>query len=347
MHSLTQLRFLSVAVAIAVLAGCSNGSAVAPNLPQQDGNHPLLRNAPSVFNAMDMLKAKSNAGQHFISFDVCPAQGPIKYVSDYNSDVIRIYVGKFAGQSPCGQITSRLLGPVGVYVKISNHDLYVANIYGQNILVFHRGQTAPYNVYSDPTDQIPIDVTVANDGTVLASNQSQMSGGEYGSISTWIGGPNGGTFVGNFPIADNSIGAYITDGPNGKVYYDGLDRITFDGALWSRSCPRGACGPQTQVMGVSFKTEPAGLAFDNAGELLVNDTKNQTLDIFKLPNPSYQQIAVAGWPVGLAINPLDHHLFIADTQNNDAAEYLYPSGKLVGTVPGVRFGLAVGIAVDP
>jgi hypothetical protein len=49
----------------------------------------------------------------------------------------------------------------------------------------------------------------------------------------------------------------------------------------------------------------------------------------------------------MAINRLDHHLFIADFYDNNATEYLYPSGKVVGMVLGQYGGRMNGIAVDP
>jgi len=44
---------------------------------------------------------------------------------------------------------------------------------------------------------------------------------------------------------------------------------------------------------------------------------------------------------------LNNHWFVADASNNDAAEHAYPSGSLIGTVPGNPGGNLVGIALDP
>jgi hypothetical protein len=48
----------------------------------------------------------------------------------------------------------------------------------------------------------------------------------------------------------------------------------------------------------------------------------------------------------MAINERDNHWFVADSSNHDAAEYSYPSGTLVGTVPCCAGGVAIGVAVD-
>src|SRR5579862_156533 len=156
------------------LAGCSSSSTPA-NVPRQDPTLSVSR--PDITYA-------------------CPAQGDIEYVSDYNNNVINVYAGRFHRQAPCGQLTDRVFGPWGMYVQPSTHDLYVANDLHHDVIVFHRGHLTPYNTYTDPTLQDPTDVTVADDGTVIASNLDQIHfSGEHGSLSTWKSGTNGGTFV--------------------------------------------------------------------------------------------------------------------------------------------------------
>ena len=340
MRILTPLQAFSASAAITLLVACSGGSTIAPKpvSPQGDA-HSQVGRVPAALNALGFLKVNAITARHFKSFYACPTTGSIKYVSDFTLDIINVYTGKFAGQAPCGQITSGLSYPRFLFVLPSTHDLYVANAVGRNILVFHRGQTAPYNVYTDPTGQYPWDVTVAKDGTVIASNDT-------GSISTWIGGPNGGTFVGNFPMTNSAGGLYVTVQKSGKVYFTDIDATTLQGLLWSMSCPAGACGPQTQVAGVSFQL-PGDMGSDDTEDLLVNDSDAGKAETFELPNPVPSTFPVVGTPYGLAINPLDHHWFVTDPTNNNAAEYKYPGGRLIGTVPGNPSGQALGIAVDP
>jgi hypothetical protein len=320
-----QSQGLIAASAITFLAGCSGAGhlAIAPN--------------PASLHL---------AARHLSSFYACPATGPIKYVSDFNNNVVDVFVGKFAGQAPCGQITSVLQSPWGIYVEPGTHDLYVANYGAHDVVVFHRGQTAPYNTYNDPSFQDPVDVAVAKDGTVIASNQVRPNFPTAGSLSTWIGGPNGGTFVGNFPMAPGSEGLYVTAQRNGTIYFDELTSTQFNfGALWFVSCPAGACGPQTQVTGVSFNSA-GGVASDDTEDVLAINGAGFA-ETFELPNPNPKSIPLTGVPVGMAINALDHHLFVTDAMNDYAAEYSYPKGKLIGTVPGNSGGGLFGIAVDP
>jgi len=301
--------------------------------------------ASSAVGTLAQFRFKRNIYRHFASFNTCPATGPIVYVSDGTNSVINIYTGKFAGQAPCGQIASSILDiPYGLYVKTSTHDLYVAN--ASSVLVFHRGKMAPYNEYTDPSGQVPNDVTVAKDGTIIAANLGQFGGPEAGSISTWIAGSNGGTFVGNFPMTNDIQGGFITVQKSGKVYFDDQDSTTRHGAIWSLSCPAGACGTQTQLAGVSLG-QPGGLGSDNAEDLLATDSEPGNADTFELPNPNPKSFPLNGIVFGMAMNQRDTHWLVADAMNNDAAEYSYPDGQLIGTVPGNAFGNMDGIAIDP
>ena len=303
--------------------------------------------ACSAANSPSVAPAPASYAWHFTSHDSCPATAPIKYVSDNLFNVVNVYVGKFAGQAPCGQIASGLLnGPAGLYVQPKTHDLYVANEGGRNVLVFHRGQMAPFNTYTDPTVQLPNDVTVATDGTVIASNYSNLSQPVAGSISTWIGGPNGGTFVGNFPMRDSNLGAYITAKSNGTIFFDELDRLNLKGSLWHVACPAGACGFQIRIPHVILHF-PGGVAIDSTGDLIVADSVAETADTFELPNPVPSIFPMVGEPFALAINTKDHHVFVSDGLDGDAAEYSYPHGALIGTVKGALGGSPDGVAVDP
>lgn len=238
----------------------------------------------------------------------------------------------------------------------TTHDLYVANYLGNDVLVFHRGQTFAYNIYTDPTTNsqgsptFPEDVTVAPDGTVIASNI--FSGeGQDGSISTWIGGTGGGTFVGQFEMTNNNYGGWVTVSENGTVYFNELEGPPFGQVgLFTMSCPAGACGTQTQVPIDPSLIYPGGMEFDNAGNFLMSDIDfglNTWADTYTLPNPAPARSLMIGQAYGMAIDKSNSHWFSADFQNNNAHEYLYPSGQLVGTVPGNPNGFPVGIAVDP
>jgi len=342
MRTLKPIQAFSAAAAIASLAACSGGSAIAPKPASgQSIAYSAVGRVSSLLGPMGMLGVKARTAHHFKSFYACPATGSIEYLSDVYNQIITIYSGKFAGQAPCGQITEGLDHPSGMFVESGTHDLYVANQNVHDILVFHRGQTSPYNTYADPSDQLPLDVAVARDGTVIASNESGHIT-EAGSLSTWVGGPNGGTFVDNFPMTNDLFGVDVTIRKNGLVYYDDKDSKTMRGAIWSLTCPAGVCGRQTKVKVAPFQFAD-GLAIDDTGDLLMNDL-NGFADTYELPNPQPSQFPIVARPEDMAIDKSNHHWFTADQNGGD--EYSYPSGKPIGTVSGNQGGFFVGMAVD-
>lgn len=311
---------------IAAVSGCSSASA------------PVASPALPVIHSV--VQTHSLA-----SFYNCPSHGSLKYVSDYNNNVINVYSGNFNGQAPCGALTSHVRAPWGMSVDAATHDLYVANDFGHDVIVFHRGQMAPYDTYKDPSGQDPVDVVLAPDGTVIASNLVSENLLEDGSLSTWVAGPNGGTFVGNFPMEQNGVGEYLTVRSDGTVIFDKLNNNTFDGNLWYVACPRGVCGAQTQLQ--PSIGGPQGLAIDSGGDLRLAEGGSALAATFEFPHMRARTFPLTGAPTGIAINEFEHHWFVADGLNDQAEEYLYPGGTLIGIVAGNPGGGTFGVAVDP
>ena len=322
------IRLLSIAAAIAMIAACAGADTSATALKPlslHGGAQPLVVDIPNV------------------SHHACPATGPIEYVSGDSTNLIDIYAGDFVGQQPCDQISWTFKQPSAFFVDVKTHDLYVANTAGFDILVFHRGATMPYNTYTDPdpNGQYPGSVVVASDGTVIACNFNASKGPEHGSLSTWIGGPSGGTFVGNFPMTDYGGGRFMAINSHDTIYYTDSEYLG-PIVLWSVTCLAGRCGPQSQSVGVKFR-DPYEMAFDADGDLVVDDTQPSLLETFELPNPNHtSSFAVTG--AGLALDALGGHVFTVDGGIKPPAEYSYPSGTLIGTVP---IGRGLGIAFDP
>jgi hypothetical protein len=101
------------------------------------------------------------------------------------------------------------------------------------------------------------------------------------------------------------------------------------------------------VAGVSL-VAPWGMEFDADDDLIVIDTGTQTADTFDLPNPTPSIMHLASpIPGAMAINQLDHHLFVTDDYKRSATEYLYPSGDVVGIQLVAHNGAPLGVAIDP
>ena len=335
----TLSKTLSAFAALALLAGCSNNSAIAPKpVGLQSHSRVYMGHVPAVVGPLGALKIAYHASKR-VSFNACPATGTIEYVSDFNNSVIGIFKGRFAGQPPCGQLTSSsgLLDPQGLFVDTHDH-LWVANTGSGNILEFKRGGTAAIKTFVDTTggnSEFPVDVTVAKDGTVIATNIFAPNTG-IGSISTWL--PNG-TLVGNFPNANNLEDVFVTVQRNGTVYWD--DNTP---ALWTGSCPAGACGAFTNTGATGF-SGPGGLRSAAGEDVVMNADKLDTWESFP-GGPAQSCILGSGSDGGpFDLNLLRTHVFYDDAVNGAAGEAHYPSCKPIGTVT-LSGSLPIGIAVD-
>jgi hypothetical protein len=280
---------------------------------------------------------------HKASFNACPATGPIVYVSDLYNSTINIYKVPFAGQGPCGQITSSsgLLNPWGLIVR--HNDLFVANVFALNVVAFHRGATKPYITYTDAScsGQYPVDVTVSRDNYVFATNLFGNSC-DAGSISIWQ--KQSGVLVGNIPNQAAANPYSLTIQKDGTLYYDDSSI-----ALYKGSCAGGACGPFSNV-GASFKS-PGGLRSADGEDVVLEDPSapgGGALLTYEPPDFSNPDVCTLGGtdPTSFDINHRQHRVFIADAYLNEAFEFSYPGCKLIGTVPGNTSGLAIGIAKD-
>jgi len=339
----TPIQALSAAAALALLAGCSSGSAIAPG-SQLQSHARSMSHGSSMANPVGQLKLSqhpSNA-KHIASYDSCPASGTIEYVSDASNGAVDIFAGAnfTSGETPCGVI-SGLSEPQGL--AVSHHKLYVANTTGLDVLRFPRGATSPDMTYTDPScsGQYPADVTVAKDGTVLATDiiSNACSGG---GISTWTAG---GTLVGTFPNAAGANSYFLTIQKNNTVYYDDN---TF--SIYSVSCPAGACGAASST-GATMAF-PGGLRSATGEDVVLDDqsaTGGGALTTFEtFPGSSASCPLGASDPVSYDFNHHDKKAFFADAGNFVATEVKYNDGSntCAAVASVVMSGQPIGVALD-
>src|ERR1700682_5699754 len=119
----TPIQALSAAAALALLAGCSSGSSIAPSASSSIQSHHFVNmsgRVPTVLNPVGMLKLRNLGGaqpNHKASYNACPASGTLTYMSDFNTSTINIYKGgNLTPLSLCGQLTG-LANPQGMIVK--------------------------------------------------------------------------------------------------------------------------------------------------------------------------------------------------------------------------------------
>jgi hypothetical protein len=337
MRSFSAVKAMVAAAALTLLAGCSNDSAIAPDMSSTVKLHqfaPVSRTA---------------------SFDNCPTSGTIEYVSDFQASTISILVGNWnQGSKPCGMLTSTsgLSGPWALTVH--DHNLYVANNGAGDVIAFHRGATTSFATFVDHTGggEFPFDVAVQKDNTVIATNVGSVMG-SAGSISTWTAN---GTLVGNFVNPRGYQDNYVTVQRNGKVYFDdsGLE-------LNVGKCPLGACGTFTNTgatgFGVAGPLRSASYVktgLDTA--VLLEDVEpvagESVLDTFtSFPGPPSVSCF---WPtdssvLGFDINRTNHHVYgvVPDSDFAEGIEMTYPGCAVKGVFfPDGAGPDLTGVAID-
>lgn len=354
MRVVIPIRVLCTVAALSLFAGCSSGFAVSPKPTIPDNHKHLVQgHVSALLDPFARLMSYPIPSHHNAGFYSCPATGPLTYVSDLIAG-INIYSGTLAGQAPCGALTLGLQNPGGMFVQNSTHELYVANTFGHDILVYKRGSTAPIRTFVDPTGQEPLDVTVASTGIVIASNRVKISGGA-GSISTW---KSNGTFINNYPMVTDIQGGWVTvqAGAAVTIFFNDIDiGPPIHTALWTGSCPGGVCGAFTLEPPATTTTGyPAGLRSRAADTQLleidpttgIGGTRlNYAVPLF--PAPTTCSIGGAE-PLGFDMNSAANAIFYADTILNIAGEINASTCALIGTVPGnTGGGMPIGVAHDP
>jgi hypothetical protein len=345
----TPIQALSAAAALALLAGCSSGSAIAPTSNTLQGHHVVMNSGrvPSVLNPVGMLKLRNLGGfqpNHKASYDSCPASGTIIYMSDFNTSTINIYKG--GNTTPlvlCGQITGSVVNPQGMIVKAGN--LYVANTGGFDVEGFHRGATTPFITYTDPTcsGQFPVDVTVSSDNFVFATNI--FGGACAGSISIFH---KSGAYVSTIANPSGFNDYFLTIQNNGQLYTDDNSL-----SLNTASCPGGACGAFSNTGAVM--NFPGGVRSEDGEDVVLDDqsgTGGGTVTTYEPPTFSSGGVCTVGGsdPVTFDVNHSQHHMFLADAGLNQLTELKYTNttGACAPkfTAPGNTSGLPIGAAVD-
>ena len=338
----TPIQALSAAAALALLAGCSSGSAIAPNMTKTQGHVlSMAQRIPAAVGPMTLLKVHMNAAIHKVSFNACPATGTIEYIADFNIGIVDIYKGNFSGQAPCGTLTG-LINPQGLMVK--GGKLYVANTGGGDILRYPRGATSPDMTYTDTLNgsQFPVDVTVSKT-LVLASNI--FGSAENGSISTF--NKSTGATIGNFPNGAGANTYFITIQKNGDVYYDDN---TF--TIYKGTCPAGVCGSFVGT-GASMAF-PGGLGSADNEDVILDDQSASgggALDEYEAFPSTFTQCTLgASDPVSFDINKSQHHAIYADAGLNDGVEVKWHAGTTscptMGNVNEPASALPIGAAFD-
>jgi hypothetical protein len=263
-------------------------------------------------------------------------------ISEYNgsgspSSYISIYKEKYSLK---GTITNSLDRPYSLWYDHQGN-LYAANYgaadvteYSKNSdtpsFTYSSGLTCPSGVTTDTklnvyvTDSCNGNVTEYNQGTSSISVQCTIS---YVSAKNVAVDASGDVFVSYQATSGHGgIAEYVGGLGNGcnATFYQPIN---------------GSQGPPVQ---------PAGLAIDKKGILILCDVMGARVDVIPPPYSSISKY-ISGFssPERIALDKKQSLLFVTDSGLNETMVLKYPSGKLKTTIPAAGPGSLWGVAAYP
>lgn len=320
-------RLVPSSTALLIAAGCSSATSPSGTLPAP------TYSVPATSGVGDGIRALLYAGG--------PAQNSVG-----------VYRASGNNPKPLRTIVNGLNAPTGIAVD-SSGNVFVCNNAGMGIrprgagkgtwtvAVYRRGQTTPFETYSDAVWS-PVDVAVSADGTVFIANYSSaVTVYPPGSLthSRTLVRPSGQAPLGiAFDASGNTFVSYVFPSGGGSIY-------------------EYAPGQNTgSNLGISFSGSPHGLAIDARENLIVAVSKapgsGSDIEIFA-PGSTKPKKTISGpfQPFMLALSGNGDRLFAADfgSGNGDGAvfKFAYPSGKLIVKDTQGPAAFAYGVAIDP
>jgi sugar lactone lactonase YvrE len=315
---------------VALLGGCSNGSA---NLPATSGSMARAELSPALH------RNKSGGG--------------IVYTTQMYGNDVSVYQRQ--GQSGLNlgflKNVSGLSEPQGA-MTTQNGWLYVADEGGNNVLIYRAKKAKLKGPTSSLTDynELPVNVALTPDRNLVAVSNKSTTSGETGSVSVYV----------NRQVTPNRIltyGAASVEGMGVAVDHQG-------NCYWSFNAPSGGsiveftgCNEPGTLL-VSGLQLAGGLAFDQSGNLYYIDTEKKT--IYRCQKTSKCSPYVVGGTSGTQPDieePLnmnfDHHskdLWVADLDGYICGVPVTPGkghGNAKKQPPPITCTLSVGGSSSP
>ena len=341
MPASTRLRYLvGGATALALLAGCSGGGALAPSggsaasSLQSIGSGVRLAGSLPAANA-DTAPANARAADEII-------------VADGGNNTVTVFNGK-------GQVTATLTtkdglnSPQGITTDPAG-TLYVPNESSSNVLVFKKPYTSAAKIIKDP-GYSPIDVAFdpSTGGLGVINNESTAHGpgdiaifpaGSTKPCATIKGGSSGFEFF-----------VYGAFDKTGNLYVDGFDanNTTIVGVV------KGGCKAST-VSKLTVNTTigfPGGIQVLKSGKILIDDQGSSTIYTYAPPSHGSLGSPIATTPLNGSSDPVTfaitatNDLWVADRGLLSANEFQYPVGGSPLKIFRNNFSSPDGIAVNP
>lgn len=305
---------IGVAASIALVAGCSgSGSSIAPIQQAGSGLAPqsVVRNhVPTILPSamLNIFHGTPYTGKSWASPNT---GGALVYACGYYANMCNWY---HVGHHHQAGVISGLVNPQGVGVD-SFGSVWVANTGASNVPWYAPGSTTPIATLDD-SGWYPVDVAVANDGTVYVANIFSTS---FTAGNVEIYAPGSLTPTGSLsdPSFFQVISVAVNEGHSVVVCFNNAN-----GTGQCDKFPQATGSGKTVVSGLGFA---GGVGFDRAESIVVNDQLGPTTITYETDNSgvSYSRcntLQQSGDPLFLNFNPAGDDLFIANAGNGNITE---------------------------
>jgi hypothetical protein len=272
---------------------------------------------------------------------------PLLYVSDGEDDLVLIYPATGRNPQPIGQLTGFDIA-AGLAVDQAEN-LYVADVVAENIQVFHRGSTSPFEVLNVPG--YPYGEAVDASGNVYVA--VAQTGSAQGFVAMY---PPGATEPAS-TLGDPSRGfspVSVALDSQADVF------VTYDEAI---NTPPGGidefkAGTTTPInLGIKASKGIGWLTIDQHGNLVV---PNNGVRVYPRGSKHPSLVFSSGKkcsPTQVAFNRSGDLIYVGENGSNSRVlnsvkVYTYPGAKLVNTISnglseGNPMDGVIGTAVDP
>jgi hypothetical protein len=280
---------------------------------------------------------------------------PLLYVGDNANNQISVFKVAAGVKSPAPfeVIKSGLYGPQGLTTDKAGN-LYVANLYGNNVTIYGAGATSPKATLTSNISS-PTDVKVDAFGNIYVANSPGF--GAHSFILEFPAGSTSPSSVWYTPQTNQVLSGITLLNPtmqgSTSIY---AASYTLNGSGFAQgsvlSCYPGNSTCATtlsnfgQTGGITVAQSPGG---KKPFQFLMVDQYIPGVDVFTSQQES-GQVVTGGTPAFIALNAARKDLFVADAFYGRVSEYTWPAHKLVNQFNPARGSdtpLIIGVAVSP
>jgi hypothetical protein len=348
----SQCRRALFGASLALLAGCSGASQLAPSTIGAQSGAQVAGHQSSFVRGMKPLGAFALTAAQLATLrnsgikvpHVVPPKrnlanwGHALFVADYVGNVVQEFQPKQGGAIIA--TISDVVGPQGMD-RDRHGNLYVTSQGTASVNVYTPGTYTASKILNEGNQQAPASVAVCPNGTVYVSNTYANGGNVNGSIQIFAKGSTSPT--GSIPDSNIYFSFFVACDAAGNVWYDYVDQNFVTGV--AEYVPSTATITQFGSLGIGF---PGGIRALGNGKLSINDQStsqfNGSVHIFDTSNMAGGPIAsITGFadPVSGSWIKSDAATWQADI-SNQRVEF----AKLVGS-PQIKYSIGYGVLQGP